>query len=180
MKKESVAGGGTFRNLNDLKIFIFVKKSKIIMKIAKELFLLVSLAEIAWADWRKRLISNANLGKLVCARGVFLVLTAWFCSEELQKELFQIFSGTCCLGLFFVCFYYMSKKKIGAGDVKLMTILGMFLGAEQAFYVAFFSAGYALVGEVIGMKNKKMNFRKEIPFAPYVYWGTVTILIFRL
>lgn len=150
------------------------------MKIAKQLFLLVCLAEIAWIDQQKRRISNGKLGKLLCARGIFLLLNACICPESLKAELALTIWGFVFPGMFFFCFYFISKKRIGAGDVKLLAVLGAFCGVEQGLLAAFFAAVYAVLAEVIHIRTKKINFKKELPFAPFVFWGTLTVLFWEV
>lgn len=146
------------------------------MKIAKQLFLLISLADIAKTDCRKRLILNTKLGMLLCARVLSLGLCVFVCPERILEELQLAISGFVFLGLFFFCFYYVSKKRIGAGDVKLLAVLGAFCGVEQGLLSAFFGAVYGLVRESIKMKRQGTYFERQIPFAPCIFWGTVTAL----
>ncbi len=76
-------------------------------------------------------------------------------------------------GFFFFLFWLLSKGKwMGFGDVKLALFMGFFLGFPNII-VAMFTAFCS--GAVIGLflilfKNKKL--RSEVPFAPFLIFGT--------
>ena len=74
--------------------------------------------------------------------------------------------------------YCVMKKGLGAGDVKLLAVLGAYLGWEntlKAAFVAVCSAMFYFLG------NRCIHHEKadsEIPFAPFLLWGTVAVSFF--
>lgn len=77
-------------------------------------------------------------------------------------------------GVFLLILNLLTKGKgMGLGDVKLAIFMGLFLGYPKiiiAFYVAFITG--AVVG-IILMIFKKIKRKTQIPFGPFLIWGTM-------
>ena len=71
----------------------------------------------------------------------------------------------------------ISKGSLGMGDIKLICLLGLFLGTEGLFYASFLSiliAFFAAIGLLLFKKKKRKD---TIPFAPYILAGTILSFI---
>ena len=79
---------------------------------------------------------------------------------------------------FFVLYFFSEGKAMGFGDVKLVIFLGLLLGFPKilpALFIAF------AVGAIIGllmMAFKKRGMKSEIPFGPFLVFGTFIALFF--
>lgn len=79
--------------------------------------------------------------------------------------------------IFFLC-YIISRKRLGAGDVKLVFILGLFLTGQKIIEVIFFSTLLCLTFCVLQLYGKKIGRKKEFPMTPFFYLGTwITLFI---
>lgn len=90
--------------------------------------------------------------------------------------------------LFLIAFIYVALRKregMGMGDVKLLAMLGAFLGWEGVVFIMLVSS---LIGTVAGLTlifRKKENLRYAIPFGPflsiaaviYIFTGGFRVLI---
>jgi len=103
--------------------------------------LLLTLLGIAmWGDIRTHKISN-KLNLLILVLG--LSLQIWFLGLD------GLVSGLLGLSVGFAIFIpFYVLKGFGAGDVKLMAVVGTFLGPENTFFAACFSL---IMGGVIGV-----------------------------
>lgn len=68
------------------------------------------------------------------------------------------------------------KEAMGFGDVKLMAMIGAFLGWQLVLFVLFFSA---LLGAVYGSVHVAVTGRSKIPYGPFLSLAAVISLIFR-
>lgn len=82
------------------------------------------------------------------------------------------FSG----GMFLLC-YGVSRGGIGAGDVKLLAVLGYYLGAGAIFTAVFLIVLSAAIFSVGALVLKKVNLKQEMPFAPFVLVGTAVAML---
>ena len=90
----------------------------------KNIILLISLARIAWIDGKSKRITNKSLGTLLAVRLFFLFIEATEQTKSLKLLMTEVWFGFLIGGgLFFFC-YCLGKQAMGAGDVKLMAVLG--------------------------------------------------------
>ena len=67
---------------------------------------------------------------------------------------------------------------MGFGDVKLAILLGLLLGFPNILVGLFLSFFFgAIIGVALMLLSKK-GFKSEIPFAPFLIFGTFTALFF--
>lgn len=147
------------------------------MKNLKYVILLLGLAEIAYADRKEKRISNKGLGVFLILRVLILLL-----ETRGQFEYFKVWMKDALLGfvvggsLFFLC-YCVEKNALGAGDVKLMSVVGSYLGSMQVLWAAFFSVSYAAIYFCWKILIKKETSETQIAFAPFVFAGVISGLI---
>lgn len=73
--------------------------------------------------------------------------------------------------------WFFKKEAMGGGDVKLMALIGAFLGWKMVFLTIFFAS---VVGALIGIIYKLITKDEYIPFGPFLslgalcalFWGT--------
>ena len=72
----------------------------------------------------------------------------------------------------------LRKKAMGGGDIKLMALIGLFLGAwpELAMVIAFSALGGAIVGTTLILSGVKSR-ESPIPYGPFLAGAAVLILL---
>ena len=79
--------------------------------------------------------------------------------------------------IFFLC-YILSRKQLGAGDVKLVFILGLFLTGQRIMGAIFYGVILCCIFSCIQLCRKKIGIKDGIPLVPFLYLGTwITLLI---
>lgn len=71
------------------------------------------------------------------------------------------------------------REGMGGGDIKLLAMIGAFLGWQCLLYVIFFSS---LTGSIVGiaaMFRQKKGGQTRIPFGPFLSLGAMSWLFFR-
>ena len=79
-------------------------------------------------------------------------------------------------GMFLIC-YVIARGGIGAGDVKLLAVIGYWVGGGAVFTVVFLTVLSAAVYSSVGLLLKKISLKQEMPFAPFVLAGTVLTMM---
>lgn len=71
------------------------------------------------------------------------------------------------------------KTAMGGGDVELMTLNGLVLGAwpELAMVIGFSSLSGAIIGSVLIVFKKKKGLQSEIPYGPFLIGAAVVVLL---
>ena len=72
----------------------------------------------------------------------------------------------------------LRKTAMGGGDIKLMTLIGLFLGAwpELAMVIAFSALSGAIVGTVLIISGIKSR-QSSIPYGPFLASAAVVVLL---
>ena len=87
-----------------------------------------------------------------------------------------VFSAAGAAGFFGAIVLFSRGKWMGAGDIKLAFLMGLFLSWPNILVALFLAF---LLGSIVGiglMLLKKKNFKSEIPFGPFLVSGTALAL----
>jgi prepilin signal peptidase PulO-like enzyme (type II secretory pathway) len=140
-------------------------------------FLISLLALIGYIDFKTKTIPNElilfGLGFRVIMYIYCLVFTSIVMKPLLIDNLLAAFI---CAGVFFIG----RILKMGAGDVKLYFMIGLFLGLSDSFNALFYAVLVMFVFSVIGLLTKKLNLKDEIAVAPFAFLGVLAMIIIGL
>jgi leader peptidase (prepilin peptidase) / N-methyltransferase len=85
--------------------------------------------------------------------------------------------GLLAAGLFFYVVALVSKGGMGGGDIKLIAMIGAFLGWQGAFFTILMGA---LMGSVVGvglMLLGKKGRKDKVPFGPFLSFGAILFIL---
>jgi leader peptidase (prepilin peptidase) / N-methyltransferase len=96
-----------------------------------------------------------------------------------QSSLIGILAGGGSLLLVAYGYHFLTKKEgMGGGDIKLLAMMGAFLGWRAVPFIIFSAS---LVGSVIGislMLVQKRDAKLAIPFGPFLAFGAILYIFF--
>lgn len=106
---------------------------------------------------------------------------SFFCSElTWQQSGLGIFLGGGILYAIAEGYYLITKREgMGGGDIKLLAMLGGFLGWQSLMFIIFFSS---FTGSIIGigaMFSQGKGGKTRIPFGPFLAVSAVVFLFFK-
>ena len=87
--------------------------------------------------------------------------------------------GLLVAGGFLLIIAYASKGGLGGGDIKLMAMVGTFLGPLSAFAAIFIGALLGLLASLPGILSGELSRKSKLPFGPFLagaslifwFWG---------
>lgn len=138
--------------------------------------LLCGMALLAVVDRKKNLIPNRMLAVLAlfwtAVAGVYLIFNmekgfALFC-----RSLAGAFVG----GVIFLLCYLISKGQLGAGDVKLAFVMGLYLTGERIIGGIFYGTLMCCAYSVAQLLRKRLTLKDGVPLAPFLYMGVLITL----
>ena len=108
---------------------------------------------------------------------LFFLMAVFFMGIPILEALLGILIGGGCL--FAIAFLYeiiTRREGMGGGDIKLLAMLGAFLGWKSIFFILFVSS---LLGAVVGIsvmiaKGKDMKY--AVPFGPFLSIAAIAYL----
>ncbi len=135
----------------------------------------------AVTDIRKKIIPNRLLLWML---GLYLPLAAAvFLETGLESGLKRlILSGMGCvlMGGVFLIAYFLSRRQLGGGDVKLVALMGLYLTASRIMGAVFYGLLFCAVYSIIQMVRKKLGRKDGVPLAPFLLAGTFLCYLLRL
>jgi leader peptidase (prepilin peptidase)/N-methyltransferase len=69
------------------------------------------------------------------------------------------------------------KESLGMGDVKLLVMIGVYVGFPWIAVCLFFGIFFAALVILISVLRKKLRFGNTIPFGPFIAIGTLVFLL---
>jgi len=144
--------------------------------ITRALMLIVFGYIASYSDLRTRLVPN----KLVLAMLVaWLSVTALYILIDIQSAmgfLLPSLIGGLSGGGFFLIMYLVSGKGIGGGDIKLITVIGLFLTFAKLLPMLFISSLLIALFAGALLLMKKATMKSAIPMVPFLYAGVLVVL----
>lgn len=119
----------------------------------------------AWTDVMYQKIPNEMLLVLLGMKVCLLIVR----SDEIGPSVAGFLIG----GIVMLAAYLLSKKGMGAGDVKLMATVGSYVGADEILPVLFTSFFTAAIYSLFRMTRKQIKMKDKLPFAPFVLIGVI-------
>ncbi len=150
--------------------FIF---SYSIWKTGRYMILAAALFFIAWIDHQSKRIPNRILKILLAVRTILLA-AEWLTYPRLGLAvLLSALLGAAIGGGMFLIAHFISKGGVGMGDVKLFMVIGLFMGSGSIMTAVFLSVMASALYSIVMLLLKKIKLKEEIPFAPFIFIGTV-------
>lgn len=148
-----------------------------VLKAVRYLTLFWVLGMIAWVDQSSKRIPNAALKDLMAVRTVLLLLECLLNQEYWHSILISAGMGLVLGGGMFLLCFLLARGGIGAGDVKLLAVIGYYVGGGAIFTLIFLTTLLAALYSLIRLALKKTGLKEEIPFAPFVFAGTILTMM---
>ncbi len=162
---------------------VFINSNMFIFLLSYFVFIFSILIVITVYDIRHKIIPDRLSFTFIFLAFVLMFINQSGVGEILvMPSLWQLLAGL-IIALPFALLWVISKGRwIGFGDIKLMLGIGWMLGLSiglSALIISFWIG--AIVGLVLlGLKKIKINLKTEIPFAPFLFIGTLIAFIFQI
>ena len=140
------------------------------------LLLLVMLAAMTFfcaADLWEHVVPNPMLLLLVLVFVLLAGMTAVRDMEAFLRLLPSIFFGEIFCVVSFGLAYLLSRGSMGAGDVKLALVMGLYLTGEYVSGAVLYGCLAAALFSLVQLARKKLGRRDKIPFVPFLYIGLI-------
>jgi len=136
-----------------------------------------ALVTIIWIDIHHQIIPD-----VISIAGIFIGFGFSFFSPLVtwQESLIGLLAGG---GFFYAVSYsyYLLRghEGLGGGDIKLLAMLGAFLGWQALFFIIFASSLSGSVAGLLAMRSQKKGGLTRIPFGPFLAISGLCYLFFH-
>ena len=128
------------------------------------------LTLITFTDFEQYTIFN----KMLLPFAILGILAAVHLNLPLTDRILSAVIG----GGIFLLMAFLSNGGIGGGDVKLVFVLGLWLGSKMLINVIFAASIFGGLAAIFLLATKKMNRKSYFAYGPYFTLTTLVILIF--
>lgn len=140
-------------------------------------FLLYGLSVLTIIDMKKQLVPNKILFGLfliwTAVTGITVLLDVTYGFELLCRSI----AGAAAGGLIFFICYVFSKGQLGAGDVKLAAVMGLYLTGDRIMGAVLYGTLLCLCYSLIQLARRKLTLKSGVPMVPFLFMGTIITLL---
>ncbi|MCM1044736.1 MAG: A24 family peptidase [Candidatus Gastranaerophilales bacterium] len=135
--------------------------------------MLVAMTFFCMTDYWERVVPNRILLLLLCLFVIILGLQGIRDGNVLLKNLPAIVLGFIFCAISFGIGYLVSHGNMGAGDVKLVLVMGLYLTGEYVVGAVFYGCVIGALYSVIQLARRKLSRKDAIPFVPFLFAGVI-------
>lgn len=157
--------------LLELMLVVLKHKTSNLVELLLMVILLFFGHIAAVGDIKEKRIPNQLVGAML---GVWVLVMTPQLFLRTEYALVLIINGAIGFGLggiVFLVVYFVSRKGLGGGDVKLIAVSGLYLGARGVMSTMLYGSVLAAIIGGILIATKRMGPRDSIPLAPFLYIG---------
>ncbi|MDO5560972.1 MAG: A24 family peptidase [Oscillospiraceae bacterium] len=187
-KKESIAGYIknndiicarivlVFLAVNLLVIHISGTCGRTICETANSAVLINAMIVMSVSDIKFRKIPNTYLLELLTVKCI--IIAADICLYSHAREvLVQSVTGLAAGFGIMMIIYLVSRKSVGAGDVKMYSVIGFFAGGAGIIDILVYSSVFCTLTGSVLLITRKCTLKSLVPMAPFACLGSVTYFI---
>lgn len=135
--------------------------------------MLAGMTVFCMTDYWERIVPNKLLLIMLLLFGILIGLQGVWNTKELFRMIPYIITGLCFSVLSFGLGYILSHGNLGAGDVKLVLMMGLYLTGEYVVAAVFYGCLISAAYSVVQLMRKKLSRSDKIPLVPFLYVGMI-------
>lgn len=136
-------------------------------------FMLIGMTIFCMTDYWERIVPNKILLLWLLIFGIIVGMWGLQDFEAFGQELPNIILGFVFCLIAFGMGYIIGRGSMGAGDVKLSFIMGLFLTGEYVVGAILYGCIISAVYSLIQIMRKKLTRKDTLPFVPFLYIGLI-------
>ncbi len=135
--------------------------------------MLAAMTFFCMTDYWEQVVPNRVLLILLL---LYVILLGWQGLRDMEVVLWEL--PSIILGLLFCMLsfgfgYLFSRGSMGAGDVKLALVMGLYLSGEYVVGAVLYGCIAGAVFSIVQLVRKKLTRKDAIPFVPFLYLGLI-------
>lgn len=143
----------------------------------REVLLVFGFAASVW-DLREKRVPNLLILSMLGAYAAVMAPQLLLRGEQTLALLLSGLIGFVIGGTLFLTVYLVSRRGLGGGDVKLMAVSGLYLGAGGVLSAMLYGSVLSALTALALIALKRIGRRDAIPLVPFLYAGMlITVFI---
>lgn len=150
---------------------------KSMIELAFSLILLWGMGVLTVTDYKKKIVPNKVMLIILILWAVITAGSLIISVDLTLAMLTQSAIGGAVGGGMFLLSFLITKGQMGAGDVKLAFLLGLYLGAPRVLMAALIGTVLCFLFSTTMVLLKKMKLKDTVPMVPFLAIGVWIILL---
>lgn len=155
-----------------------LNKERILLTIIENQVVWNAFLLTAVIDFQKKKIPNQLIVFLLIVRAIMLIVTLLIAPKEIKYILLSSLIGFFAGGFIILACMLISRGGVGAGDVKLFAVSGLFFGFDGVLKIMMYSLFLAAVVSIILLLFRKAKMKSTLAMAPFIFLGLTLQLFF--
>ena len=139
-------------------------------------FLSVTISMTMYFDLKMRIVPNEIILVSLGLRLLMLVIILLTNIQGFSYIFFDSLVGGAFLFLILMAARVFNKG-LGAGDIKLFLVIGLYVGFNGAFNILFYTLLVSFVFAIVALVTKKMSLKDSLPMVPFVLIGFIATML---
>lgn len=135
--------------------------------------MLTAMTIFCMTDYWEQVVPNRILLALVLLFVIILGAQHMRDAGAVSGKIPAIVMGLLFTMLSFGLGYLISRRGMGAGDVKLAMVMGLYLTGEYVVGAVFYGCILGAVFSIVQLVRGKLSRKDAIPFVPFLYLGMI-------
>jgi prepilin signal peptidase PulO-like enzyme (type II secretory pathway) len=167
-----------FLNLAATGYISFVRLTSFYMPLhLLTLILIYGMSVLAVTDAVQKWVPNKFLAVLLLIWTAITGLSIIFDIENGLELLGRGLSGGIIAGVIFLLCYVISRHQLGAGDVKLAFIMGLYMTGQRIMGGITYGTLLCCIYSIVQLIRKKLGMKDGVALVPFLYLGVLITLI---
>ena len=142
--------------------------------------LLVTFSYLAAiTDLKTKTIPNRLILHMLAAWLIVISIHVFWDISSIISVLMSSVFGLIVGGGMFLLVYMVSNKGLGGGDVKFISVAGLFLGFDKTIQAILYGTTIAALISLVLIWQKRINRKDTVPLAPFLFIGVVITLLLQ-
>lgn len=138
--------------------------------------LIWGMSVLAVTDYRQHRIPNRFLTGMLMIWALITGVCIILQTERGIALASQSLAGGLVGGFVFLLCYILSKKQLGAGDVKLVFVMGLYLTGQRIIGAIFYGIVLCCIYSLIQLIRRKIGLKDGVALVPFLYLGVLITL----
>ncbi len=177
-KKAMICFSVSYLLISILGLIVQGRKELDIFALMQAIILWDGLFCIAIIDFQIKKIPNHILLLLLCVRIIGILIEGLLTSAGLIPTLLSSVLGMVVGGFIILTCMLLSRGSVGAGDMKLFAIIGLYFRLSGILSVMMYSLFFAAIFSIVMLISKKAKLKSTMPMAPFILAGLSVYYLF--
>ena len=141
------------------------------------MILFVFMPVLTVTDCKKQLVPNKIILGAIILWVITISLSVIIDINASFNLVISAILGAVISGVIFLLSYFLSKKQLGAGYVKLAFVMGLYLTGSRVIGALLYGSVFCCIYSLVQLARKKLTLKSGVPMVPFLYLAMIVTFL---